>query len=92
MNVVKDMLVSLEANLSAEVAEVASLSAGSIVLEATNKITLKVGGNWIVISPAGVFANGQIVGDNSGGSPDTATVVQLTQPIANPTQADPGTT
>jgi uncharacterized protein involved in type VI secretion and phage assembly len=92
LNVVKDMLVSLEANLSAEVAEVASLSAGSIVLEATNKITLKVGNNWIVISPAGVFANGQIIGDNSGGSADTATVVQLTQPIANPAHADPGTT
>jgi uncharacterized protein involved in type VI secretion and phage assembly len=92
LNVVEDMLVSLEANLSAEVAEVASLSAGSIVLQATNKITLKVGDNaWIVITPAGVFSSGPIVGDKSGGSPDTATVVNLTQPIANPKQADPGT-
>jgi uncharacterized protein involved in type VI secretion and phage assembly len=92
LNVVKDMLVSLEANLSAEVSEVASLSAGSIVLEATNKITLKVGGSWIVITPAGVFSSGPIVGDKSGGSPDTATVVNLSTPYATPKPADAGDT
>jgi uncharacterized protein involved in type VI secretion and phage assembly len=90
LTVKKDMLVSLEANLAAEVAEVASVSASSIVLAATDKITLRVADSWIVITPAGVFAKGKIVADNSGGSPDDAPTLQLT-PIVNPKPADDGT-
>jgi hypothetical protein len=62
------------------------------VVTATKKITLQVGGSFIVISPAGVFSSGPIVADNSGGSPDPPGGVTLVEPVADPKQADDGTT
>ena len=45
------------------------LKAGStIVLEAPAGITLKVGGNFVSITPAGVDIKGMMVNINSGGS------------------------
>lgn len=41
----------------------------NIVLEAGVSINLKVGGNFIVINPAGVFIKGNLVLINSGGAP-----------------------
>lgn len=47
---------------------------GGIVLESKQKITLKVGGNFVVIDSGGVYINGPVVTINSGGTPgDTVT-------------------
>ncbi len=45
------------------------LKAGmTVVIEAGTSLTLKVGGNFINIGPAGVFISGTMVMINSGGS------------------------
>ena len=87
----KDIMISGKGGLIADLADVVSFDGSSIVLTATKKITLKVGGSWIVITPAGVFSNGPIVGDKSGGQPDGRTsVVMVDGP--DPIPADRGET
>jgi type VI secretion system secreted protein VgrG len=53
---------------SSEVSGDAYLKATNIVLEATNAITVKVGGNFITIDPTGVTIQGSLVKINSGGA------------------------
>ena len=90
LTVVKDMNVKLQKNLTTEVTEAASLTASSIVLEATDKITLRVDGSWLVITPAGVFFDGPQHVIKSGGSPQDPNDMPLLHPIAGPAPADPG--
>jgi type VI secretion system secreted protein VgrG len=90
LDVKRDMLVTSENDLAMTVSGTTSLNASTIVLEASSKITLKVGGNFIVISPAGVSIKGLLVGKNSGGSPDSAPTV-VPAPAADPVVADDGT-
>jgi len=90
LDVKKDMLVSSGKDINVSAAEVASVNADTIVLEASSKITLKVGGNFIVITPAGVSIKGILIGKNSGGSPDSAPIVVAPTP-ASPAIADDGT-
>jgi uncharacterized protein involved in type VI secretion and phage assembly len=87
----KDIMISGKGGLIADLADVVSFDGSSIVLTATKKITLKVGGSWIVITPAGVFSNGPIVGDKSGGQPDGRTSV-VTTDGPDPIPADRGDT
>ena len=77
-----------------------SLSANEIILDAKTKISLKVGGSFIVIMPGGVHANGPMVTDNTAGNADPALALTLYSgsldvgilaPIADPAAADPGT-
>ena len=46
----------------------ANINASKIILEAKQKISLKVGGNAIVIDPSGVTIIGTMVKINSGGA------------------------
>ena len=72
------------------------LKAGMMVIEADTKLTLKVGGNFVDISPAGVAIQGTIVLINSGGTPGSGTVPEGQQfvepvqpaPLQAPTPAD----
>jgi len=67
----------------------ATINAQKVVVEASQKITLKVGGNFVVIDPAGVWIKGSMVQINSGGSPDSTADVTITEPLGAAT-ADPG--
>src|SRR5262249_38480209 len=50
-----------------------SLNAGTIVIEASQKLTLKVGGSTIVLNPCGVYLDGAMIYNQSGGPADSAT-------------------
>lgn len=52
--------------------DVFALKAMSVAIEATTKISLKVGGNFVVIDMSGVSINGTLVNVNSGGMADAA--------------------
>jgi type VI secretion system secreted protein VgrG len=63
-----------------------------VVVEAGLQLTLKVGGNFIDINPAGIFLQGTMVMINSGGAPGSAPDASPTSPQdakdANPTKPD----
>jgi type VI secretion system secreted protein VgrG len=84
-----DTSLHVMGDLKAVVGGVASMGAGSIVLEATNKITLKVGSSWIVVTPCGVYASGPMIYKNSGGGPDSASPVTMVD-VADAATAEPG--
>ncbi len=90
LKVKNDMMVDGEGNLYASLEKDINFSGDNVVIEATSKITLKVGGNFVVITPAGVSIKGVLVGKNSGGSPGDAMAAVLTPP-GDPTPADDGT-
>jgi hypothetical protein len=68
---------------------VLSLSADSIVLQAAQKITLKVGGSTIVVDSGGPWLDGPLVPLQQMGSPDSALSVTI-KDIADAAKADPG--
>lgn len=63
VNVKAGMKVAYEAGM-----EVHMKSGTTMCLESGVALTLKVGGNFISINPAGIFIQGTIVGINSGGA------------------------
>ena len=67
----------------------ATINAQKVVVEASQKITLKVGGNFVVVDSAGVWIKGSMVQINSGGSPDSTSNVTITEPL-DASIADPG--
>jgi Rhs element Vgr protein len=68
LTVVGQTVLDLEANAALMVKGAASLNAAKIVLEARQKISLKVGGNAIVIDSSGITIIGTVVKINSGGT------------------------
>lgn len=57
------------------------LKGGSkIVLESDARISLKAGANFIDINPSGIAISGTLVRINSGGSPDSGTAANPTEP------------
>lgn len=77
----------------ADVGQQIYLKAGmTAVIEAGVQLTLKVGGNFIDISPAGVAIQGTMVMINSGGAAGTGTPSSPVAPLdpaqANPTEPD----
>lgn len=89
LTVKADVVHDLQTTSQTMVGTTASLNAMKIILEAKAKITLKVGGSFVVVDPCGVFISGPMVQINSGGSPDSTTDASITDP-ADATQADPG--
>jgi type VI secretion system secreted protein VgrG len=63
----KDVVEDYQGNLSTMVKTKAELNAMEIILEAKTKISLKVGGNCIVIDPIGITIAGTMTKINSGG-------------------------
>jgi type VI secretion system VgrG family protein len=80
LTVVGDSVSDLEADDALMVKGTANINAAKIILEAKQKISLKVGGNAIVIDPAGVTIIGTLVKINSGGAGEET---------SNPTIEDP---
>ncbi|MGN6651740.1 type VI secretion system Vgr family protein [Trinickia sp.] len=70
--------------------EIVHLKGGaSVVIEASAMLTLKCGGSFVTISPAGVQVSGPMVGLNSGGSAGSAPGGSPQSPSA-PKKADDG--
>ncbi len=90
MNVVVkgDVLEDFKANHGHEVASQYLVKANQFVVEAKSGISLTVGGNFIMISPAGIFIKGTIVNINSGGAALTGTVTGSPAAPAAPEDAD----
>ena len=84
-----DVTFDYQASWSATAANQISLNAKTIVLEASQNITLKVGGNFVVIDASGVSVKGMLVNINSGGSPKGITGSGTTE-VAGAGKADPG--
>ncbi len=84
-----DTSVHLEGQLAAVVGKKASIAADTIILEATNKITLKVGSSFVLVTPCGVYASGPLLYKNSGGSPDPSLPVTIVD-VADAAAAEPG--
>ncbi len=66
--VVSDVICDFEANHSVLVATKSELNAKQIVLEGLQKISLKVGGSFLLIDSSGVTISGPSVKINSGGA------------------------
>ncbi len=89
LSVKRDTLFDLQGNHDVVIGGGATLNATDLVIEAKMKITLKVGGSFIVLGPAGVFIKGAMVEINSGGSPGSTSDADVTDPLDAGT-ADPG--
>ena len=89
LSVTTDTLFDLKGNHTSIVGGGYSLNATKVTIEASMKITLKVGNSFVVIDPAGVFIKGPMVQINSGGSPDSTSDADVTDPLDAGT-ADPG--
>jgi uncharacterized protein involved in type VI secretion and phage assembly len=66
-----------------------SLNAGTIVIEASQKLTLKVGGSTVVLNPSGVYIDGPLIHNQNGGPADTAADAKM-KDVADAVSADPG--
>lgn len=84
-----DVAFEFKANWNNIVSTEATINAQKVVVEASQKITLKVGGNFVVVDSAGVWIKGSMVQINSGGSPDSTSNVTITEPL-DAMLADPG--
>ena len=89
LTVKADTILDLQGKRQTIVGGASTLNAQSVIIEAPIKITLKVGGSFVVLDPAGVYINGAMVLINSGGSPGVTTNADVTDPI-DASQADPG--
>ena len=63
-----DVVCDFQNNQSTMVSNKYELNAQQIIIEASQQISLKVGGNFVVIDPTGVTIYGTVVNINSGGS------------------------
>ena len=84
-------------NWSADVGMKVSIKGGiAVVIEGGTQVSLKVGGNFIDINPAGVFIKGTLVMINSGGAAGSVTAPAAPEAPDAPkapkeaTDADPG--
>ncbi len=82
-----DLGQKIGGNLGTDVTGSAYLKAASVVIEATGGITLKSGGNFVLIDAAGVTIMGTQVKINSGGSAGSGTAVAPKAPT-DPGEAD----
>jgi type VI secretion system secreted protein VgrG len=90
-----DVMEVFKAKHSEQVADAYYLKGMNVVIEAMSNITLKVGGNWVVIDSTGVAINGTMVMLNSGGAPGSGAAGSAVPPAAVTAalpadKADPG--
>ncbi len=81
--------VDLKKGLTAVIKGDVSIAMNSLVIEATEKITLKVGSSFIVIDPCQVHLNGANVYKTPSGSAGKAASVTM-QDVADAIRAEPG--
>ena len=70
----KDVAEAFKSNHKEAVAKTFTLEAQKIVIEPGMEITLKVGGNFVKIDPAGITVQGSLVKINAGGAAGSASV------------------
>lgn len=85
----KDYELTVKGDVQADLKGDVSIAMNSLVIEATQKITPKVGASFIVIDPCEVHLNGCNVYKTPSGSADGAASVTL-QNIADVTAREPG--
>jgi type VI secretion system secreted protein VgrG len=85
-----DAKLNVKKNLAAVVDGTISLNATTIVLEAMQKITLKVGTSSIVISACGINMLGPMVDSQLSGDPEKAMDLKAMKDVAGAEKADPG--
>jgi uncharacterized protein involved in type VI secretion and phage assembly len=89
LTVKKDFLLDVEQNYSAIIKGNLSINAKNIVLEASQKITLRVGQSTLVLSPSTHYLDGPMICKQQDGPADP--VPDLTfQNVADAAMADPG--
>ncbi|WNG32066.1 type VI secretion system tip protein VgrG [Cystobacter fuscus] len=93
----KDLQVKVGLNHALDAGQELHLSAPTVVIEATQGMTLKVGANFITLDPASISIMGTVLNLNSGGAPLLGRGVKPTPPEApadaqptEPTPADGG--
>jgi type VI secretion system secreted protein VgrG len=79
---------SVTGNIAEEASGSVLVKGMNIVVEGMTQISLKVGGNFIDIGPAGIAIMGTMVLINSGGAPGMASPAMIVPPTA-PEPADP---
>jgi uncharacterized protein involved in type VI secretion and phage assembly len=89
VSVKSDVAFDFQASWNTIAGSAATINAQKVVVEASQKITLKVGGNFVVIDPSGVWIKGSMVQINSGGSADNTSNLTITE-AADAAIADPG--
>ena len=90
LKVTNDAVFSFQQNHTAVIGQTLSLKGTTVVVEGSTKLSLKVGGSFVVIDPSGVAINGPMVKINSGGSADSGASASVTAPT-DAKSADPGT-
>jgi type VI secretion system secreted protein VgrG len=95
LTVTGDVIEAFRANHSEQVANAYYLKGMNLVIEGMTNLTLKVGGNFVVLDPAGVYINGTMVMVNSGGAPGAGSAGSAVAPAAitaalDADRADPG--
>jgi len=86
LQVTGDVIEQFSGNHSSQVTQNLYLKAMQVVIEAAVGLTIKVGGNFITINPAGVAIFGTMVQINSGGSALSGSPGSLVSPLS-PTDA-----
>ncbi|MCP3140663.1 type VI secretion system Vgr family protein [Pyxidicoccus xibeiensis] len=84
----KDLQIKVSSNHALEAGKEIHLSAPTVVIEASQGLTLKVGGNFITLNPASISVMGTVVNLNSGGAPLSGSGVNAAAPEA-PADAQP---
>jgi type VI secretion system secreted protein VgrG len=95
LSVTGDVIEEFKGNHSSQVTQNLYLKGMQVVIEGMVGLTLKVGGNFITINPAGVAIFGTLVQINSGGSALSGSAGSLVSPLsptdaADASDADPG--
>ncbi|HTO92221.1 MAG TPA: type VI secretion system tip protein VgrG [Candidatus Sulfotelmatobacter sp.] len=86
VKVTGDIHESTGGKFSLEASQGIYLKASSIVIEGSQAVTLKVGGNFVMVDPGGVTIVGSMIKLNSGGSAGSGTAVNAV-PTVKPTKA-----
>jgi type VI secretion system secreted protein VgrG len=82
-----DVIEVFKANHSEQVTMNYYLKGMNVVIEGMVGLTVKVGGNFININPAGIFISGTMVMINSGGAPGVGTAGSIVPP-AKPLESE----
>jgi len=82
LSVQGDVLEHFKADHQQQVTGQCYVKAKEVLVEGMTKVSLKVGGNFITIDPAGVWIKGAMVNINSGGGAGSASAKSLVAPIA----------
>ncbi|EPX61054.1 VgrG protein [Cystobacter fuscus DSM 2262] len=88
LSVGEDLQVHVGLNHALAAGQEIHLSAPTVVIDATQGLTLKVGANFITLDPASISVMGTVLNLNSGGAALDGRGVKLTQPEA-PADAQP---